>query len=69
MEIIGEAMKRLAAHDPATASRIGHQAQIIAFRNVLIHGDDLLDHALVLTTAQAQVPVLLSEVEALLPGR
>lgn len=67
-EIIGEAVKRIAAADPGTAARIGHHAQIIAFRNILIHGYDLLDHALVLTTAEQQVPRLLAEVEALLAG-
>lgn len=46
-EIIGEAVKRLAQHDPATVARIGDYPQIIAFRNVLIHGYDLVDHMLV----------------------
>lgn len=67
-EIIGEAVKRIAAADPVTAGRIGHHTQIIAFRNILIHGYDLLDHALVLTTAEQQLPRLLTEVEALLAG-
>lgn len=65
-EIIGEAVKRLAAQDPHTAGRISHQSQIVGFRNVLIHGYDLVDHALVLSTAERQVPLLLSEVTALL---
>ena len=39
-EIIGEAMKRLAQIDQETADRIGDSIQIIAFRNVLIHGYD-----------------------------
>jgi len=45
-EIIGEAMKRLAQIDPETATRIESHRQMIAFRNVLIHGYDLVDHAL-----------------------
>jgi uncharacterized protein with HEPN domain len=68
-EIIGEAIKRLAQHDPATAARIGDHQQIIAFRNVLIHGYDLVDHALVWSTIENQVPTLLREVEALLAVR
>ena len=40
-EIIGEAMRRLAQHDPATVQNISGYAQIIAFRNILIHGYDL----------------------------
>jgi|SRR5882757_1891314 len=40
-EIIGEAIKRLAQLDQETATEIGDYRQIIAFRNVLIHGYDL----------------------------
>ncbi len=65
-EIIGEAMNRLAQHDPDTAARISKQRQIIGFRNVLIHGYDLIDHRVVWSTISEEVPVLLSEVEALL---
>ena len=42
-EIIGEAVGRLAKLDPATAAKIGDYQQIISFRNVLIHGYDLID--------------------------
>jgi uncharacterized protein with HEPN domain len=44
-EIIGEAIKRLVQDDPSTAARVGDYRQIIAFRNVLIHGYDLVDRA------------------------
>lgn len=67
-EIIGEAIKRLAVADAATVALISNHQQIIAFRNVLIHGYDLLDHALVLDTARRQVPALVAQVEALLRG-
>jgi len=65
-EIKGEAVRRLAHSDPATAARIREVPQIIAFRNVLIHGYDLVDHALVLSTIEHQVPALLVDVETLL---
>ena len=65
-EIIGEAMNRLAQHDPATAARISKHRRIIDFRNLLIHGYDLIDHRLVWSTIDEEVPVLLAEVEALL---
>ncbi len=65
-EIIGEAIKRLAQHDAETAARIHDYRQIVAFRNVLIHGYDLVDHALVWSTIESQIPILLGDVEALL---
>jgi uncharacterized protein with HEPN domain len=65
-EIIGEAIKRLAKHDAETAARIDHYRQIISFRNVLIHGYDLVDHELVWSTIESQIPTLLRDVEALL---
>jgi uncharacterized protein with HEPN domain len=46
-EIIGEAVGRLARHDPNTASEISEHARIVAFRDVLIHGYDLVDDELV----------------------
>lgn len=65
-EIIGEAMRRLTDHDAATARRISGHGQIIAFRNILIHGYDLLDHDVVWQVIQRDIPVLLAEVGALL---
>lgn len=65
-EIIGEALKRLAAGDPATAGEIGEYRQIIAFRNILIHGYDLVDHALVWSVIETQLPALLNDVGVLL---
>lgn len=65
-EIIGEAMKRLGQHDPDSVVRIGDYRQIIAFRNILIHGYDLVDHRLVWSTIEQQVPALLRDVAALL---
>lgn len=65
-EIIGEAVNRLAQHDPETAARIGKHRRIVDFRNLLIHGYDLIDHRIVWSTISEEVPVLLAEVEALL---
>lgn len=64
-EIIGEAVKRLARLDPDTAAQLGAYPQIIAFRNVLIHGYDLVDHALVWNAVEQQAPALLSRIAAL----
>jgi uncharacterized protein with HEPN domain len=52
--------------DPDTSSRIGQYAQIIAFRNLLIHGYDLIDDAQVWEVIQLNFPTLEVEVTALL---
>lgn len=65
-EIIGEAVNRLAQLDPETAGRITKHRRIVDFRNVLTHGYDLIDHRIVWSTIEEEVPVLLAEVEALL---
>ena len=69
LEIIGEAIGRIARLDPATASRVSEHRRIVAFRNRLIHGYDLLDDELVWDTVKSEVPVLLYEVEELLRER
>lgn len=65
-EIIGEAMRRLEKDDPATATRITHYRRIIAFRNVLIHGYDIIDPAIVWSAIEDDLAPLLSDVQALL---
>src|SRR5688500_19921988 len=68
LEIIGEAIGRTSRHDAETASRISEHRRIVAFRNRLIHGYDLLDDVLVWETVKTEGPVLLSEGERLLRG-
>ena len=63
---IGEAMGRLARHDPATTARIIDHPRIIAFRNVLIHGYEVIDDTQVWTVIQQHLPDLLATVESLL---
>jgi len=65
-EIIGEAVGRLAKVDPATAARIGQHAQIISFRNLLIHGYDLIDETQVWEVIRLNLPTLEAEVTAML---
>jgi len=69
LEIVGEAVGRLRRDDPETAPRLSEHERIVAFRNVLIHGYDLVDDELVWDTIQTKLPVLLSEVEGLLRER
>lgn len=65
-EIIGEALTRLVKADPATAQRISEYRRIISFRNVLIHGYDVVTDAVVWDIVQNKLPVLLREVGAML---
>ena len=44
-EIIGEALNRLMKTDAETADRIPECRDIIAFRNLLIHGYEVVDDA------------------------
>lgn len=65
-EIIREAVGRLAKVDPTTAARIGNFQQIISFRNVLIHGYDLIDEGQVWEVIQTNLPTLETEVVSIL---
>ncbi len=65
-EIIGEALSRLVRTDAATVSRIDDYQRIIAFRNILIHGYDVVDDQIVWDAVQNKLPALQGEVEMLL---
>lgn len=65
-EIIGEAIRRLQTVDKETANRIGYYPRIMSFRNLLIHGYDLVEHSRVWAIIEKQLPVLLYQVEDLL---
>ncbi len=65
-EILGEALGQLARLDPMLAARIPDLRQIVAFRNVLIHGYALIDRARVWRAVQDDLPVLRATVDDLL---
>lgn len=65
-EIIGEAVGRLAKLDPTTAANIGQHQRVISFRNLLIHGYDLIDDAQVWDVIQSDLPTLEAEVVSIL---
>ncbi len=65
-EIIGEAMRRIRDEAPDVASRIAQATRIIGFRNVLIHGYDIIKNDDVWDTIHSDLPKLLAEVEALI---
>jgi uncharacterized protein with HEPN domain len=65
LQIIGEAVGRLRRDDPDTADRLSGHEKIVGFRNVLVHGYDLVDDGIVWDTIRTDLPLLLSEVEGL----
>ncbi|WP_152354285.1 HepT-like ribonuclease domain-containing protein [Brachybacterium subflavum] len=65
-EILGEALDRLSRSDPAAAETIPDLPQIVAFRNILIHGYATVDSAIVWETATTRLDALLSVLDRLL---
>ena len=64
--IIGEALSRLRRHTPQSAAQIQTLQQIIGFRNVLVHGYDIIDPAIVWEIVEDHLPALVADVKVLL---
>jgi uncharacterized protein with HEPN domain len=56
--IIGEALIRLREDYPAFLERISDTEKIIGFRNVLVHGYDIIDDATVWSAIQSNLATL-----------
>ena len=67
-EIIGEALGQLSKIAPETARRIPDKRDIIAFRNLLIHGYAGIEHRRVWDIAHSSLPGLRIAVKELLEG-
>lgn len=65
-EVIGEALNRLLRTDEGTAERISDLRRIIAFRNILIHGYDVVDDRVVWDIIRQHLPLLHQEILSLL---
>ena len=65
-EIIGEALNRLNRVDPATADQISQARRIIGFRNILVHGYDIVENTVVWDIVEKNIPVLHKEILSLL---
>jgi uncharacterized protein with HEPN domain len=63
---IGEALSRLVRVDADVAAGLGNYPQIIGFRNVVVHGYDSLEHAIVWGIIQNELPRLTERARALL---
>ena len=64
--IIGEALSHLARLAPDVAERIAAFRQIIAFRNILVHGYATVDDKIVWGVVEASLPPLIESVDLLL---
>lgn len=65
-EIIGEALGQLAKLDAGLAAQVPRLAQIVAFRNVLIHGYAVVNHETVWNVVQDALPELIVTLRRLL---
>ena len=66
MTIVGEALNRLKRIEPTAASSITDARQIIAFRNILVHGYDIVRGEVVWGILDADLPALIRDVDTLL---
>lgn len=64
--IAGEAMARLHRDSAPLAEQIPERRQIIAFRNLLVHGYDGVDDAVVWDILQHHLPLLAQRVDTML---
>jgi uncharacterized protein with HEPN domain len=62
-EIIGEALSRNKKTDHAILDTISENHRIIGFRNILIHGYDMVDEAIVWNAVKNHLPILIEEVK------
>ncbi|MEI8572614.1 DUF86 domain-containing protein [Methylomonas sp. LW13] len=67
-EIIGEALNQLCKIEPAWAERIPDLPQIVAFRNLLIHGYASVNDLTVWNTIESSLPALHETLANLLNG-
>lgn len=56
----GEALARLARVDARIAANLGDYPQIIAFRNVVVHGYDIIENVIVWGVIKNEIPGLLA---------
>jgi uncharacterized protein with HEPN domain len=66
LTIVGEALNRLNKIEPAAASSITDARQIIAFRNILVHGYDIVKDEVVWGILETDLPTLTRDVDTLL---
>lgn len=65
-EIIGEALNRIKHIDSELLMKISEHHRIIGFRNILIHGYDIIDETIVWQAVINHLPTLVKEVNGIL---
>jgi uncharacterized protein with HEPN domain len=63
---IGEALNRVARKEPELFARLPEAGLVVAFRNVLVHGYDAIDHGLVWDALTEDLPRLAAVARELL---
>lgn len=64
--VIGEAMMRLKGQNPEILNEIFDHEKIIGFRNVLVHGYNIIAGATVWSALKDSMPILRREIENIL---
>ena len=65
-EIIGEALNRIRQIDEECLEEISEYHRIIGFRNILIHGYDVVDEVIVWNAIENHLPRLIEEAKNIL---
>jgi len=65
-EIIGEGLNRIKNIDSELLEKISEHRRIIGFRNILIHGYDVVDEAIVWQAVTNHLPILIRDVKHVL---
>lgn len=68
-EIIGEALTRIRKIDEDFIDHISEHHRIIGFRNILIHGYDIVDEMIVWKAVENHLPILINEIQSLLNAK
>ncbi len=62
--IIGEALNRIKKIDPSELENISDVSQIIAFRNLIVHGYDSVSDRISWDTVNESIPLLIKEISS-----
>jgi len=63
---VGEALSQLHRVAPEVAERVDHWGDIIGFRNILVHGYDILELDVICDVSKDNLPVLILTLRKLL---